>query len=84
MIRAHVLSLADGEEPVEDLLVGEARVADDGASALDWLDDLGGGVAGQGKAGGCGVELHCAAESLLGARCHAAGEGGGGTSRVRA
>ena len=37
---AHVLSLTDDEEPVEDLLVREARVADDGASALDWLDDL--------------------------------------------
>lgn len=49
---------------------------DDGAARLDGLNDLRGGVAGQRKAGGGGVDLHGAAQSLLRPRRHAAGRQG--------
>ena len=53
--------------------VGEAGVAEDGAAGLDWFDYFIGGVAGEGEAGGGGVDLHCAAEGLLCAGGHAVG-----------
>ena len=64
---------ADLHEPVHDLGVGEASVAEDGAAGLEGLDDLVGGVAGEGEAGCGGVDLHGAAEGLLGAGGHAVG-----------
>lgn len=66
----HLFGLADLHQPLHDLGVGEARVAEDGAAGLDWLDDLVGLVAGKGKAGGRRVDLHCTAQCLLGAGRH--------------
>lgn len=68
-----VFRRADLEEAREDLRVCEAGVAEDGAAGLEGLDDLVGGVAGEGEAGGGGVDLHGAPEGLLGAGCHAVG-----------
>ena len=65
--------LADLEEAADDLGVGEAGVAEDGAAGLDGFDDFVGGVAGEGEAGGGGVDFHGAAEGLLRAACHAVG-----------
>ena len=53
--------------------VGEAGVAEDGAAGLDWFDYFVGGVAGEGEAGGGGVDFHSAAEGLLRAGGHAVG-----------
>lgn len=64
---------ADLQEAGDDLGVGEAGVAEDGAAGLDRFDDLIGGVAGEGEAGGGGVDFHCAAEGLLRAGGHAVG-----------
>ncbi len=47
-----VLGLADLHEAADDLGVGEAGVAEDGAAGLDGFDDFVGGVAGEGEAGG--------------------------------
>ena len=46
------LGLADVEEPLEDVLVGEPGEANDGAAALYGLDDLRAQVASQGEPGG--------------------------------
>lgn len=62
---------ADLHQAFDDLGVGEAGVAQDGAAGLDGLDDLVGGVAGECEACGRGVDFHCAAQGLLGAGCHA-------------
>ena len=65
--------LADLQKAAYDLGVGEAGVAEDGAAGLDGFDDFIGGVAGEGEAGGGGVDFHGAAEGLLRAACHAVG-----------
>ena len=51
----------------------QTGVAEDGATGLEGLDDLVGGITRERKTGGRGVYFHCAAKSLLGARCHAVG-----------
>ena len=61
-----------------DLRVCKSGVAEDGAPGLQRFDDLLGLIAGEGEAGGGGVDFHSAAEGLLGAGCHARGEGRGG------
>jgi hypothetical protein len=71
---AHLLRLHDPHEAGQDLGVGEAGEAHDGAAALDGLDDLGGQVAGEGEARGVGVDLHRAPQRLLGSGCHAGGK----------
>ena len=63
----------DLQEATDDLGVGEAGVAEDGAAGLEGLDDFVGGVAGEGEACGAGVDFHCAPEGLLRAGCHAGG-----------
>ena len=62
---------ADLHKAVDDLCVSEAGVAKDGAAGLEGLDDLVRLVAGEGEAGGGGVDFHGAPEGLLGAGCHA-------------
>ena len=66
-----IFGLADLEQAANDLGVGEAGVAEDGAAGLDGFDDFVGGVAGEGEAGGGGVDFHGSAEGLLRAACHA-------------
>ena len=66
-----VLGLADLEKAADDLGVGEAGVAEDGAAGLDGFDDFVGCVAGEGEAGGGGIDFHGSAEGLLRAACHA-------------
>ena len=68
-----VFGAADLKEAGDDLGVGEAGVAEDGAAGLDGFDNFIGGVAGEGEAGGGGVDFHGAAEGLLRAGCHAVG-----------
>ena len=72
-ISAHLFRLAHDDEPRQQLLVAEPRVAHDGAAALDGLDHLAALVAGQREARGVGVDLHRAPQRLLRARGHAAG-----------
>lgn len=69
----HLLGLGNLQQPPYDLGVREAGVAQDGAAGLQGLDDFVGHVAGEGEAGGGGVDFHGAAEGLLGARGHAVG-----------
>ena len=66
-----VFGFADLEETADDLGVGEAGVAEDGAAGLDGFDDFVGCVAGEGEAGGGGIYFHGAAESLLRSARHA-------------
>ena len=66
-----VLGLADLEKAADDLGVREAGVAEDGAAGLDGFDDFVGCVAGEGEAGGGGIDFHGSAEGLLRAACHA-------------
>ena len=68
-----LLHLANLEETLENLLVTDLAVAEDGATTLDGLNDLVGLVAGKGEAGCARVDLHGAAECLLGSWCHAVG-----------
>jgi len=65
--------LGNLQQAPHDLGVREAGVAQDGAAGLQGLDDFVGHVAGEGEAGGGGVDFHGAAEGLLGARGHAVG-----------
>ncbi len=65
--------LADLHQSFDDLGVGQAGVAEDGAARLEGLDDLVGLVAGEGEAGGRGVDFHGASEGLLRAGGHAVG-----------
>ena len=58
-------------EAEDELGVGQAGVAEDCAAGLEGLDDFVGLVAGEGEAGGGGVDFHCASEGLLGAGGHA-------------
>ena len=67
----YVFRGADLQEAEDDLRVREARVAEDRATRLEGLDDLIRLVAGEGETGGGRVNLHGAAEGLLGARRHA-------------
>ncbi len=67
-----LLGLADFNESLQDLLVAESRVSQDGAARLDGLDDFGGVVARQGEAGGARVQFHGSAQRLLRAGGHAA------------
>ena len=60
-------------EAVDDLGVCEAGVPEDSAARLEGFDDFVGGVAGEGEAGGRGVDFHGAPEGLLGAGGHAVG-----------
>ena len=66
---------------MQDVLVRDLGVPHNGTPALNRLNDLGGLVAGKGKAGAVGVDLHRPPQSLLGALGHAArqraGRGGG-------
>ena len=66
-----VLGLADLEKAADDLGVREAGVAEDGAAGLDGFDDFVGCVAGEGEAGGGGIDFHGSAEGLLRAARHA-------------
>lgn len=65
--------LDDLQQAFDDLRVGELGEAQDGAAGLQGFDDLVGLVAGESKACRVGVDLHCAAKRLLGARGHAVG-----------
>lgn len=79
----HLFGVDDLEEAGDDLGVGEAGVAEDGAAGLEGFDDFVGGVAGECEAGGGGVDFHCASEGLLGAGGHAGTvRGGDGDSVV--
>ena len=69
----YVFRFTDLQQAANDLGVREAGVAEDSATGLDGFDDFVGGVAGEGEAGGGGVDLHGAAEGLLGAGGHAVG-----------
>ena len=64
---------ADLHQALDDLGVGQAGVAEDGAAGLQGFDDLVGLVAGEGEASGGGVDFHGAPEGLLGAGGHAVG-----------
>ena len=65
------LGLADLHQAADDLGVCEAGVTEDGAAGLDGFDDFVGGVAGEGEAGGGGIDFHCSSESLLRPARHA-------------
>jgi hypothetical protein len=52
------LGFADLKESGEELLVCEARVAEDCAAGLDCFDDFVGLVAGEGEAGRSCVNFH--------------------------
>lgn len=58
-------------QPGQDLSVRQLGVAEDGAAGLDGLNDLVGGVAGQGEARGPGVDLHDPPQGLLSPVRHA-------------
>lgn len=64
-------SLADLHDPLDDLGVCQAGVAEDCTTRLEWFDDFVRLVAGEGETSGCRVDFHCTAQGLLSTGCHA-------------
>ena len=69
----YLLGFTDLHQTSHDLGICQAGIAENGAARLEGLDDLVGGIACEGKAGGRGVDFHRAAKSLLSAGRHAVG-----------
>lgn len=70
--QADLLLLTDKNHSGQYLLVSQLGEAHNSTATLDWLDDLGGLVAGQSKPGSIAVDLHGPPQGLLCPTCHAA------------
>ena len=70
--QADLLLLTDKNHSGQYLLVSQLGEAHNSTATLDWLDDLGGLVAGQRKPGSIAVDLHGPPQGLLCPTCHAA------------
>ena len=68
-----ILQLANFDDLLEDLSVAEFPVANHSATALYRFDDFIARIASEGEASGATVELHRAAQSLLGTFRHGVG-----------
>ena len=62
---AKLLELANLEETLQDLLVRQTRIPQNGTARLDWLNDLLRVVASQTETSGARVDFHDSSQSLL-------------------